>query len=144
MSTEKLHPDDDRSIKKRIYFFDLPVCIEILKDQKKVSKKLDGSIWIRQMYCEYGYFDGIISDDGEELDCYVGEDYQNPANKVYLIEQRTPYADGLKFDETKVILGMPDIDRAMIIYWRHCQAPECLGNITSLTIDEFKDYIKTK
>ena len=140
MSEDKIHPDDNRSIKKHIDFFGLPICIEILKGDTKYSKRHDGTIWSRTMDCDYGYFDGIVSDDGEFLDCYVVNDGAN-FHRVYAIEQYTTFAAGHKYDETKLIVGVNSMHEARELYLKHCQSPECMQFVTSLAIEDLVLWI---
>lgn len=138
MTDEKLHPNDDRSIKKNIMFFDLPISIEILKGETKYSKKLDGTVWSRVMRCDYGYFDNIVSNDGEFLDCYIVNDGISNNEYVYSVDQYTINEEGHEFDEVKIIVGVNSILEAKSVYLRHCQSPECMGDVKTIHINDIR------
>lgn len=133
---------DDRIVQQHIDFFGLPVCVEIIKGGVKYSKSYDGKPWQREMKCDYGYFDGVTSGDGEYLDCYICDDYGNPNNKVYVIKQMRP--DGSEFDESKVMIGCNSEKMAKDVYLSHCHTSKCFGGITEYTIDEFKETLDKK
>jgi len=130
---------DDRIVQKHFDFFGMPVCVEICAGGTKYSKSYKGVPWQRHMKCDYGYFDGVTSGDGEYLDCYIGNDLDNRKNKVYVIKQMRP--DGSEFDESKVMIGFPSEKAAKDMYMLHCHTDKCFGGITEYTIDEFRKTI---
>ena len=136
------HSDEtvnDRIVQKHLDFFGMPVHVEICAGGTKYSKAHDGTPWERHMKCDYGYFDGVTSGDGEYLDCYIGNELDNPKNKVYVIKQMRP--DGSEFDESKAMIGFPSEQAAKKMYMTHCHTDKCFGGITEYTIDEFKKTI---
>jgi hypothetical protein len=130
---------NDRIVQKKFDFHGVPVFVEIIKGGMKYSTTYDGKPWQRKMNCDYGYFDGITSGDGEYLDCYIGDDVQNLDNKVYVIKQMRP--DGSEFDESKAMIGFPSEDEAKKMYMSHCHTPKCFGGLTEYNIDDFKKTI---
>ncbi len=65
----------------------------------------------------YGYFPGTTSPDGEELDCYLGDNLDSA--KVFLLMQKpTPWdiEHGFEDPEEKWMLGFDSIDEARQVY----------------------------
>lgn len=66
------------------------------------------------MQHDYGYIEGAMGADKEELDCYVGPDAN--AKDVHVIHQAKP---GGGYDEDKVMLGFSDAAAAKDAYLAH-------------------------
>lgn len=130
---------NDRMVQKHIDFFGIPVCVEIIRGGVKYSTTFHGKPWQRIMHCDYGYFDGVNGADGDYLDCYIGQSYENPENKVYIVKQMRP--DGSEFDENKIMIGCLSKDEAKDLYMQHAHSPKVFGGIQEITIDQFRKYI---
>jgi hypothetical protein len=69
-----------------------------------------GDDWIVSMIDHYGYIDGVVGADGDELDVNLRD--INKIDMVTLIDQ---YIDG-KYDETKVMIGYGEESDAFTSY----------------------------
>ena len=84
--------------------FNLPIVIECSKGQPRWE---NGPNWP----ADYGFIASHIGTDGDELDCFIGEDHT--ANKVFIFNHNDENGD---FEELKVMLGYNDLDNAIEHY----------------------------
>lgn len=97
----------------------------------------DGQAWETQMTAHYGYFEGTIGADGDELDVFVlpntPVDYEG---RVFVISQIDKYGN---FDEHKVILGATSKVIANQVYRSHYDENfNGQGSIVEMSVDDFK------
>ena len=85
----------------------IPIVIETRKNERR-----QGNGWSVQMPAHYGYFQATKAVDGDQLDCFVGDDLDSTT--VWVIEQNDPRTGA--FDEHKVMIGFPDRDTAINTY----------------------------
>ena len=83
--------------------FGLPIVIECNKGQKRWK---DGPDWPSK----YGFIASHLASDGDELDCFVGDDMTS--TKVFVFNH---YEEG-EFDELKVMLGFNSYEDAFLAY----------------------------
>lgn len=91
-----------------VYHRDLKIMIENPAGSMRM-----GDDWAIVMFNHYGYIDGYMGADGDEIDCYIGD--LKYKNFVTVINQ---HVDG-KFDEVKIMIGFPDEDTAMRNYFQN-------------------------
>lgn len=119
---------------KRVNFQGIPLIIERPKGSIRsgVNKKT-GEKWETEMQADYGCVaNGAKSTDEEDLDVYVGENYEAPY--AYVIEQ---LKDDGSTDEYKVMLGFDSLESARETYLAHFKnLPDWLENNVG-TIEEF-------
>ena len=72
--------------------------------------------------------------------CYIGDN--EDAKNVYIIHQNDPVTN--KYDEDKCMLGFDSLESAKAAYLKQYDRPGFLGSITTMSIDEFKDYVLAK
>lgn len=137
-SPDELH---DRMVQKRIVVQGIPVSVEIINGGTKHGQTQDGQPWQRDMKCDYGYIEHIVGDDGDFLDCYVGDpDCKNDA--IYVVHQLTP--DGSKFDEDKVMLGFNSAVEAKEMFLKHCHKPNKMyGGMCIFDAGTFMEFLQT-
>jgi len=87
-----------------ITLFGLPVVIECNKGEKRWE---DGPDWP----CRYGFICNALATDGDELDCFVGDDLT--ATEAYVLNHNDGEGD---FEELKVMLGFNSIKDALRVY----------------------------
>jgi hypothetical protein len=89
-----------------------------------------------EMRHDYGYIDGHLGVDGEEIDCYLGPD-ESAAN-VYAVDQMK--APGYqRLDEQKFMLGFPDEAAAKAAYLAHRNDGErAFGALHTIRLEDFK------
>lgn len=85
----------------------------------------------------YGYFNGAVGYDGDQVDVFLGKKLDS--DKVFVVDQKKN--DG-SFDESKVMLGFDDKEEAKKAYlsnyspgWRGFMA------ITEIDIEKFKKWL---
>lgn len=70
------------------------------------------------------------------------KDGHEDAKNVYIIHQNDPVTN--KYDEDKCMLGFDSLESAKAAYLKQYDRPGFLGSITTMSIDEFKDYVLAK
>lgn len=114
----------------------LDITIEVAKGHQRKGVGHDGKAWSREMLCHYGYVKRTEGADGDHVDVYVGP---NPESEVvYIVKQVKRSGD---FDENKCMLGFTNRAAARDMYLKHVPA-HCLGSISSMTIEQFKQWVK--
>ena len=113
----------------------LTVVIEVPKGEIRYGKG-----WQHRMPADYGYIEGTMGADGDEMDCYLGPD---PAsNMVYVVDQ-SRMDDHSKFDEHKCMIGFLSLKEARAIYIKgHTHGEEIFRAITPMTMTIFKSWLK--
>lgn len=120
----------------------------IVRTENKKTRGLDivienpkGSIrhgkeWAQKMAHDYGYIEGTVGADGDEVDVFVGPDPES--DTLYIIDQNK--ASG-EFDEHKVMLGFSNIAEAKDAY--HANYPEGWDGfkcINEIPVERFWDW----
>lgn len=98
-----------------------------------------GNPWKTKFFYDYGYIYGTDGADGDEIDCFLGNDITS--DRVFIIHQTEGH--GI-FDEDKVMLRFSNKEQARDAYLAHYQSQGYLGNITEMPMFEFKQLLKTK
>lgn len=93
-----------------------------------------GKGWQTKMLYAYGYINGTLASDGDQIDVYVGPD--ESAEMVYVVHQRK-YGDWKRYDEDKCMLQFSSEDAARTAYMKHYDDPRFLGPITAMPVAEF-------
>ena len=92
------------------------------------------------MHYDYGYIRGTEGTDGDHVDCYIGDN--EDAENVYIIHQNDPVTN--KYDEDKCMLGFNTLEEAKEAYRKQYDRPGFLGSISTMAMDEFKEYVLAK
>jgi len=132
--SEKIGKTKDSGV-QNIDFQGIKIYIENPVGSIRSGENKDGTKWETKFLYPYGYIKKIIGQDGDELDCFVGENKDSQV--VYLIHQRIDN----KYDEDKVMLGFDSEESARDAYLAHYNTRQMLGEITEMTIPEFKQFI---
>lgn len=127
-------------LQDRYNFAGLKISIENKKGTTRTGKDEDGHEWHTFMHYDYGYIRGTEGVDGDHVDCYIG-DNENAKN-VYIIHQNNPVTH--EYDEDKCMLGFNTLEEAKKAYIKQYDRPGFLGSITTMGIEEFKDYVLAK
>lgn len=95
-----------------------------------------------RMLHDYGYLDGVMGSDGEELDVYVGRDAG--AVDVHVVHQlRAP--DFKAHDEDKTMLGFADAAAAKDAYLAHRNdGASAFGGMSTIPLDRFKQKLQRR
>ena len=127
-------------LQDRYNFAGLKISIENKKGSARSGTDKDGHEWHTYMHYDYGYIRGTEGVDGDHLDCYIG-DNENAKN-VYIIHQNDPVTH--KYDEDKCMLGFNTLQEAKEAYRKQYDRPGFMGSITTMSIEEFKEYVLAK
>lgn len=101
----------------------------------------DGTQGSTLMRWDYGYLDGFLGADGEDVDVYRGP---NPDPQVVHVVHQASKASGFKeYDEDKVMLGWDSAADAAAAYLAQYDDPRFLRSMSSFPIDEFKALLRS-
>ncbi|ENV00357.1 hypothetical protein F969_00588 [Acinetobacter variabilis] len=113
------------------------ISIENPADSVRQGMGEDGQKWEIKMKHHYGYFDGSMGADGDELDVFVKNNLDHEPDHAYIISQVD--RDG-SFDEHKVVIGAESEDDARDIYLSNYKPGwDGLGSIEKVTMAELQN-----
>jgi DNA repair protein RadC len=116
----------------------LDIAIENERGSERKGTDPDGNEWAVNMAHHYGYIKKTEGADGDHVDVFIGK---NPdSEKVFIVDQVNP--DGT-FDEHKIMLGFNNKAMAVTGYKSSYQKGWKVGPIKSMTMAEFKDWLKS-
>jgi len=118
----------------------LPIAIENPVGSIRRGKSKEGKEWSIKVGTHYGYIKKTESDaDGDHIDVFIGPEPESEL--VFVVDQVKK--DGT-FDEHKCLIGFTTMADAKEGYlanyspgWKGC------GDITAMTMDDFKEWIST-
>lgn len=94
-----------------------------------------GKGWSNTTPADYGYINGFIGADHDELDCYINSNLSG--STVFVVDQSRLHNPS-KFDEHKCMLGYGNRETALADYMTgHNQSKKIFWGITELTWKEF-------
>lgn len=115
----------------------LDIAIENPRGSTRSGTDPDGNKWETKMHSHYGYIKRTEGADGDQVDVFIGP---NPeSDKVFIVDQINP--DG-SFDEHKILIGFDSKLKARSGYKSNYSNGWKVGPITSMSMDEFKDWVK--
>lgn len=116
----------------------IPIAIENRAGSIRDWNDLNGDKEQTLMSNHYGYVQGTIGLDGDEIDVFVGPDPR--AKRVYIVEQQNPHTG--QYDEQKCFIGFPNQDFAERAYRLHYDNPDdFLLTIQAMDLDAFKRWV---
>ena len=114
------------------------VSIENPAGSYRSGKDKDGKEWKQKMYYDYGYLRGTEGKDGDHVDVFFGPN--EDSNTVYIVNQIDQKTG--KFDEHKCMLQFDSLENAKKAYLKNYEDGWKCGQITIMSIDDFKKWIK--
>lgn len=137
-------PDQKESgdyAKGRVTIAGLPISIENPQYSTRTGVDADGQEWSVTMRTHYGYLEGTLGADGDEVDVILMPRTEPDfAGDVYVIEQIDPSTG--EFDEHKVVIGAFDEDQAIEAYHANYDDDwQGFGGIKSLDMAAFKEWL---
>jgi len=119
----------------------LDITVENKRGQQRKGTDPSGKSWSITMKHHYGYIKRTESDaDGDHIDVFIGPD--QASELVFVVDQVNPSSN--RFDEHKVLLGFTSEDAARKGYLANYEKGwKGLGDITALTMPQFKTWINT-
>lgn len=100
-----------------------------------------GKGWETVLPADYGYVRHTEGADGDQVDCYVGDDVDG-SETIYIVDQVDRFTGA--FDEHKVLFGYLNEASAMFTYcagFSDHSGSARVGAIHKLTIDQFKAWL---
>lgn len=140
-------PTDSQKIvgnykKGKVTIKGLKITIENPKGSTRRGVDEDGNQWESEMKYTYGYFNGTVGKDGDQIDVYIGPEVEEDFD-VYIIDQVDE--ETRAFDEHKVMFGFSNENEAKEAYMS-CYEEGWKGfeNITTISLSKFKKWIKNE
>jgi phage gp29-like protein len=129
-------------IVNRYKFAGLEIAVENPAGTIRLWAHPDGRQGSTKMLCDYGFIEGALSGDEEEVDVYVGPEPE--ARDVYVVHQlRTP--DYKAHDEDKVMLGFPSLEAARACYAAHRDdAERAISGISVIPLERFRAKLRRR
>lgn len=87
----------------------------------------------------YGYIEGTIGNDGDELDVFVGPLGHN-CEHVFIIHQRDPQSG--QYDEDKCMVGFGSAGEAKTAYLEHYNHTRFYAGMTQMPLYEFVQAVE--
>ena len=116
----------------------LDIAIENPRGSTRSGTDKEGKPWSVTMHNHYGYIKRTEGADGDHVDVFIGP---NPkSDKVFIVDQVN--VDG-SFDEAKVLIGFDSKLKARSGYKSNYSSGWKVGPITSMSMDEFKEWVKS-
>lgn len=123
--------------KGSLRLYGLPITIETPMYQPRRGKE-DGVPWEITCMAHYGYINGVVGADGDNLDVFVGP---TPESLLVVVVNQVK-KDG-SFDEHKCVLGFHDVDSALLGYTNsYMKGWKGLGSYVACSVKQFKAWIK--
>ena len=114
------------------------ITIENPKGSTRSGIDNNGIPWEVQMNNHYGYFRRTEGKDGDQIDVFIGD--SPTSGKIFIVDQVDEKGN---FDEHKVMMGFDSIEEAEQAYMsNYSPGWKGLGNITEVSQQEFKDWVK--
>jgi hypothetical protein len=134
-----------KPIVKRVTFAGLPIAVENPKGSTRYWRDSgpDGPVTgSTVMQADYGYIEGHVGNDGDEIDCYLGDN--EDAENVHVIHQKLA-PDYKRYDEDKVVLGASSPDEAIALFAAHRNdGMQAFGGMSVTPLDVFKTKLKRR
>lgn len=116
----------------------LDISIENPKGSERRGTDPNGKEWAHTMSDHYGYIKRTVGADSEQIDTYVGV---NPdSDQVFIVDQIDQETGN--FDEHKVMLGFDSQEDAIKSYQSNFDKGWKVGQIRTMTMEQFKDWLK--
>lgn len=114
----------------------LPIVVETKAGHTRIGKSFRVT-----MPADYGFIKDTIGADGDEIDCYIGPNFNS--QKIFIINQSQ--IDSSKFDEHKCMIGYNNELEALSDYWKgHTVAGKIFMSMVQMSIKQFKSWLKEK
>lgn len=135
-------PFGDKGVAKRYTFAGLPIAIENPLGTLRTWTDADGKTGVTRMQFDYGFIDGHIGADGDEVDCYIGPDESAP--DVHVVHQLAA-PEFKRYDEDKTMLGFPSPDAAKAAYLAHrSDGDRAFGGMSTIPLPAFRAKLKRR
>jgi hypothetical protein len=113
---------------------------DIVIEREKGEPRPEGSSQGAVMSAPYGYFPGTRANDGDALDCFLGD--AEDSNRVFVIDQINP--DTKEFHQPKVFLGFRNADAVLDCFhqfYADGRGPQRFGGGKEFTPRDFAKWL---
>lgn len=131
----KGRPCSADSVKKRIDFQGIGICVDRPRGFKMKGTDDKGNPWERTYKVDYGFIPKTLGGDGDGIDVFLGPQ-KNAPNAFWAVQNK---ADGV-FDEYKVFLGFPNRNAALSCYEEHIPK-KLLSGLTTMRVDMMRSML---
>lgn len=122
----------------KLTFQGLPIVIETpAGGQRHWKEPQSGESGSTDMLYAYGYIEGTMGNDDDEIDVFIGPAPDSEA--VFIIHQQNPRTG--TYDEDKVMLGFMNEEQARVAYMQHYDRPDYYISCMPVRMDQFKRMI---
>lgn len=122
--------------RQTLNFQGLTITIENDEGTIRNWKNGDGEKGKSKMLYAYGFINGTIGVDGEEIDCFIGNDKYSP--NAYIVKL------GRDDREEKIMLGFSNLESARDAFLAQYLSLDFLGDIIELPMHLFKETLEYK
>lgn len=119
-----------RPVTEEIEFDDICVTIE-----NPTGSIRSGDDWWTFMDYPYGYIQNTVGMDGEEVDCFLGPNFQS--KNVYIVTIKDPFTK--EIDEEKVFFGFNNESEVLEVFYNHYDDDDFFDSIEYMSLDAFKE-----
>lgn len=130
-------------VRERYTFQGFPIAVENKAGSMRYWKDGgDNTVGKTLMLHDYGFIEGVLGSDKDELDCYVGPDEN--AGHVHVVHQLK--APGYRaHDEDKTMLGFASADEARAAYLAHRNDGEkAFGSMSVIPLERFRAKLQRR
>jgi len=131
------------TVVNRYQFAGLPIAVENARGSTRHWTDAEGNeTGATHMLHDYGFIEGVMGSDGEEVDCYIGPTEDAP--DVHVVHQlRAP--DFKVHDEDKTMIGFPDAASAKEAHLAHRNdGDRSFGGMSTIPLDRFKAKLQRR
>lgn len=119
----------------------LKITIENPAGSIRRGTDISGNDWEIELPYSYGYFNGTLGKDGDQVDVFINNTIPNDFS-IFLVDQVSP--ETRAFDEHKVMYGFLDKEEAKAAYMDSYESGWLgFGNITEMSLSDFKEWLSS-
>jgi len=112
------------------------VSIENPKNSIRTGQSLNGA-WTQKMIHHYGFIRGTVGADGDEIDCFLGDNLRS--QRIFVINQLD--VNSQEFDEHKVMIGFDTPEEAQEAYNQSFETDwQGFGSMVEMNPQQFKQW----
>ena len=116
---------------RSLTFQGLPIKIETDVGEYRRGTDATGDSWEVRMHYPYGFIDGSLGTDGDEVDCFIGESPDAPTAYVIRAMRRGAWHE---YDEDKVMLGFDSLESAKRAFLLSYDDPRFMGDVFEVPV----------
>lgn len=124
--------------KRKVSWNGLTISIENDANSYRSGIDSNGKEWKTKIYYDYGYINGTMAKDGDQIDVFIGP---NEKSELIFVINQIKQNNG-NFDEYKVMLGFDTKDEAIAGYLKNYEKGWKVGEVIGMSLDKFKYWIK--